>query len=177
MNLVRMTCALALLLGAVALAGCRGGSAPAPAGEQASAPATAASPTPGPLPESGYRAQLTLPDAPTRMRAGQKQTLNVKVKNTSDVKWVMPHDVEGNKYVVAVMDSWLDRDGVLVTNMDGRYGIQEEVPPGAEVELPLLVTAPGKPGDYILELDMLQEQVGFFKDHGSQPLRVNIKVE
>ena len=133
--------------------------------------------TAGPLPDKGYKAEITLPDPPTMLRAGQKQTINVKVKNTSEVTWLVPIGVEGNKYVVAVMNSWLDRDGKLLTDMDGRHGIQHVLAPGDETELPLLITAPKEPGDYILELDMVQEQVSPFKDKGSPTLKVNIKVE
>ncbi|HEX7177496.1 MAG TPA: hypothetical protein VF240_19715 [Pyrinomonadaceae bacterium] len=182
----RITAALALacalLLCASALSGCggRGVENVAQSGGQPAAGAaagTTAPTAPGPLPDEGYRAQITLLDAPARMRAGQKQTINVNVRNTSNVTWIAPHDQEGNKYVIAVMNSWLQPDGTLATNMDGRYGVQRDLAPGEEAELPLVITAPKNPGDYILELDMVQEQVTFFKDKGSQPLRVNVKVE
>ena len=172
--------ACALLCGS-ALTGCGGrgaeNGAQSSGAQQAAGGTTAAPAAPGPLPDEGYRAQLTLADAPSRMRAGQKQTINVHVRNASGVTWPFPHGQEGNKYVVAVMNSWLEPDGTLATNMDGRYGVQRDLAPGEEAELPLVITAPKNPGDYILELDMVQEQVTFFKDKGSQPLRVNVKVE
>ena len=184
-NISALALACALLSCASALSGCggRGGEnvAQSPSGAQpapaATAAATAAPAAPGPLPDEGYRAQITLPDAPARLRAGQKQTVNVNVRNASNVTWIVPRDQEGNKYVMAVMNSWLQPDGTLATNMDGRYGVQRDLAPGEEAELPLVITAPKSPGDYVLELDMVQEQVTFFIDKGSQPLRVNVKVE
>ena len=41
----------------------------------------------GPLPDSGFRAQITAPDPPQRLRTGQVAIINIKVKNTSDVIW------------------------------------------------------------------------------------------
>lgn len=155
-------------------AGCGG----RPADESANtAPGAAPAPTvSGMLPDSGFRAQITLADPPARLRAGQKATVNVKVKNASDVSWPRPSG-EGTKYVVAVGNNWLGADGELVTNMDGRYGVQQDLAPGEEVELPLVITAPPKPGEYTLELDMLQEQVAWFKEKGSETYKVKIKVE
>src|SRR5260370_802212 len=43
--------------------------------------------TPGPLPDRAFKAQIALPDPPTKLRAGQKETIAVKVKNASDVSW------------------------------------------------------------------------------------------
>jgi hypothetical protein len=40
-----------------------------------------------------------------------------------------------------------------------------------------MVNAPTIPGDYFLELDMLQEGVSWFGLHGSPTLRVPIRVE
>ena len=72
----------AALACALLAAGCGGGR---PSGNTASAPA--ASKTPGPLPDAGFKAQLTLPDAPAKLRAGQKETVQVHIKNASDVFW------------------------------------------------------------------------------------------
>jgi hypothetical protein len=173
MNRRRLFGALALLC-LLAPAGC--GGRPAGGGNTAASP-EAARPV-GPLPDNAYHAQLTVADPPTRLPAGQKVTVNVKARNVSDAPWpTQPPDVEGNKYVVAVMNSWLTPEGALVTDMDGRHGIPAEIPPGGEVELPIVITAPAKRGEYVLEFDMLQEQVTFFKDKGSETLKLKVRVE
>src|SRR5258707_13821100 len=44
--------------------------------------------TAAPLPESGFKAQITLADSPSQLRAGQKEVITVKVKNAGDVvRW------------------------------------------------------------------------------------------
>ena len=163
---------LVLTICALAAAGCRGSKSGGDA--NASAEATPASRE---LPASGFRAQLTVADPPARLRAGQKETVNVRVKNLSDVTWPAPSG-EGPKYVVAAGNSWIDASGVpVVAGTDGRYGIQRELPPGDEEELPLVVTAPKEPGEYTLEIDLLQEQVSWFKDKGSETYKTKVKVE
>jgi hypothetical protein len=49
--------------------------------------------------------------------------------------------------------------------------------PGSEVDLPLKITAPKEKGNYILEFDMVQEQVTFFREKGSTPARVKVNVQ
>jgi len=146
---------------------------------------TAATPTPsrtpGPLPDAGFKAQLTLPDAPAKLRAGQKETVQVHIKNASDVFWWArggeTNDRNDNWFYIAAGNRWLKPDGSLVTDMDGRYGISKDLKPGEETEVPLAVTAPKEPGDYVLEIDMIHEGVTFFHEKGSKTLRMNVKVE
>ncbi len=64
----------------------------------------------------------------------------------------------------------------LVTDMDGRYGLQRDLRPGEEEDVPLVVTAPKEPGDYVLEVDLIQEQVAWFSDKGSPTARAKVTV-
>jgi hypothetical protein len=36
--------------------------------------------------------------------------------------------------------------------------------------------APDSPGEYALEIDLIQEGVGRFADHGSEPLRLEVRI-
>lgn len=136
--------------------------------------------TPGPLPARGFRAQIVLIDPPAKLRVGQKETINVRVKNASDVFWWArggeTNDRNDNKFYIAVGDRWLDETGKLLSEMDGRLGISKDMRSGEELELPLLITAPAKPGEYILEVDMVQEQVSWFSDKGSPTARTKVSV-
>src|SRR5205085_2746030 len=58
-----------------------------------------------------------------------------------------------------------------------RTALSADLPPGGEVALPLAVTAPGAPGDYVLEIDMVHEGVTFFNEKGSKSLRLPVRVE
>ena len=71
---------------------------------------------------------------------------------------------------------WLKPDGSLITAMDGRHGLDKNLKPGEETEVPLQITAPKEPGDYILEVDLVQEQVAWFLDKGSPTAKTKITV-
>lgn len=140
-----------------------------------------ASPTePAALPTNGFKAELALVEPPQKMRGGQKETVRVKIKNVSDVTWwargapINPRP--DNKFYIAAGNRWLKADGSLLTNMDGRYGINKDLKPGEETEVPLTITAPAQPGDYTLEIDLLQEQVAWFSDKGSATAKTKITV-
>jgi hypothetical protein len=140
----------------------------------------AASKTPGPLPDRAFRALLAFKDAPTKLRVGQKETVVVRVKNASDVFWWARggeiNDSAGNQFYLALGDKWFQEDGKLATDMDGRIGLGKDLRPNEETEVSLAITAPANPGNYVLEVDMVQEQVSWFHDKGSPTARTNITV-
>lgn len=136
---------------------------------------------PAALPDNGFKAAITLVDPPAKLRVGQKETILVKVKNASDVMWyargAAVNNSPGNKFYLAAGNRWLQGDDEsLVTDMDGRYGLNRDLKPGEETEVPLAITAPKEPGDYILEVDVVQEQVAWFLDKGSQTARTKVTV-
>lgn len=166
-----------LILSALVSGGCQSKPAETDAGNQNR---PVAQKTPGPLPERGFKAQITFSDPPAKLRAGQKEIIQLKAKNMSDVKWWVRggevNDRPDNKFFIAFGNRWLDKDGKLLTSMDGRIGFSKNLGPGEETEEPLQITAPKEPGEYILEVDLVQEQVSWFSDRGSPTARTKITV-
>lgn len=137
--------------------------------------------TPSALPDGGFKAQITVVNPPAKLRAGQKESIPVRVKNVSHVMWYARgaevNANPGNKFYLAVGNRWLRAEGEqLVTNMDGRYGLPKNLKPGEEVEVSLQITAPKDAGEYILEVDLVQEQVAWFSDKGSPTAKVKVAV-
>jgi predicted small secreted protein len=165
---------VAVVVCAVAFSGCSdtntgGGSDTRPTAAAIPARAT------GPLPDGGFRANITVVNAPTELTTGAPVTLSVKVKNTGTVAWPMAGRPGDGFFQVNLGDHWKDKDGKDV-KIDERVAMPHDVAPGAEVERALVVKAPDKEGDYVLELDMVQEGVAWFSQKGSEPLKLNIKV-
>jgi hypothetical protein len=130
-----------------------------------------------PFPDYEYRAEITTPDAPARMRAGERVLLRFRVRNAGGFTWPARGDA-GGMYQVNLGDRWLDSAGGRVVNdLDGRTTLAEDLPPGGETELTLPVNAPARPGEYVLEIDMIHEAVTFFREKGSATLRINVRVE
>lgn len=128
-----------------------------------------------PLPESGFRAVIKLLDQPTELPAGEKSTLSVKVKNTGNTTW-LARERSFNLYEVNLGNHWLSPSGTTVKNDDGRSALRTDLPPGGETELLLTINVPVKRGEYLLELDMLQEGVSWFAMKGSQSVRIPVSV-
>jgi hypothetical protein len=148
----------------------------------ASQPAAPGGDVPAALPDNAFKAVIAIAEPPAKLRSGQKQTIQVKVKNASDVLWyargAVANTAPSNKFYLAVGNRWLAAaDDKLVSDMDGRYGVDHDLKPGEETTVPLTITAPKTPGEYTLEVDLVQEQVAWFHDKGSASARVKIKVE
>jgi 4-amino-4-deoxy-L-arabinose transferase-like glycosyltransferase len=129
-----------------------------------------------PLPDFAFKARLEARDAPAEMLAAQKQRIYVTLKNISETTWPSLGQSDGN-YLVRLGNHWLDRNYRTVINEDARAQLPHDLKPGDSLGIPLLVTAPEIPGDYILEIDMVQEGVSWFGLKGSQTWRGTVKVE
>ena len=128
-----------------------------------------------PLPDWGYAVEFQTLNAPQTLATGESLDLRVKVKNVSGVIWPVRGDTRG-KYQIRLGNHWADSNGHTVILNDGRAALPHDLRPGREVELLLRITAPQTPGEYTLELDMVQEQVTWFADQESPAMRVKITV-
>ena len=129
-----------------------------------------------PLPDSALRANLTLINVVSVLPAGGKVDFMVLVKNESNIVWPA-RERSGGSFQVSAGNHWLDHNGSMVINDDGRAALLQDLPPAQEVLLKLTVNAPKKPGSYLLEIDMLQEGVAWFGTRGSPTVRIPVKVE
>jgi hypothetical protein len=129
-----------------------------------------------PLGADGFRAELSATDPPARLRAREQATVRVIVKNISDAVW-LARERGASPFQLSAGNHWLDAAGETVSNDDGRAPLLRDLRPGEETELRLVVNAPRRAGDYLLEIDMLQEGVSWFGLKGSKTLRVPVRVE
>jgi 4-amino-4-deoxy-L-arabinose transferase-like glycosyltransferase len=129
-----------------------------------------------PLLENDFRAALRVTSSPDVLRAGQQASFRVVVTNKSNAIW-LARERSGGRYQVSLGNHWLDHSGKVIISDDGRAALLSDLRPGEEVELRLVVNAPNKPSDYLLELDMLQEGVSWFGLKGSPTLRLPVRVE
>ncbi|HEY9809671.1 MAG TPA: amino acid adenylation domain-containing protein [Halomicronema sp.] len=137
-------------------------------------------PTPGPilpnqisydlLPDLAYQAQLTTSNS---LLAQPAEVMNVKVtvKNISPVVWP-----DSKQSGIALGNHWLDNKGNVICWSDSRVALPQYLPPNAEVLLSLSIKMPQEVGEYILELDLVEEGVMWFHKKGSKTTRVNVKV-
>ena len=101
-------------------------------------------------------AELSLDAVPAALRPGEEMTVRVLVRNAGASAWRPAEHGELN-----VGNHWRDGGGLLVRLDDGRVPLPGDLEPGAEVEAALPITAPEKPGEYVLEVAVVQEGVAW----------------
>jgi len=131
----------------------------------------------GPMPDGAFKAAVTVTDPPTKMRPGEKQTITVKVKNVGNAPWPAHGRSGDGFYQVNLGDIWYDDQNTRIEKHPYvRSPLPGDVRPGEEVEVPLVVTAPAAPGEYTLQIDLVQEMVAWFNDKGSPAPKFKVKV-
>jgi hypothetical protein len=129
----------------------------------------------GPLAADGLRARVELPpDFPTTIAAGKMLTTEIRVTNASGATWHAFGKKDG-AFRIGSGYRWLLPSGREALSGPRQY-LWHDVAPSASAQLELNVEAPKEPGRYILEIDLIQEQVGWFTDKGSTPLRLQVEI-
>ena len=173
MSLRQLIAAGSVSAALIVCAGCGGGGAGANAG---STPAETEKIATEPMPDGAFKATITAENPPAKLAPGQQATLNLKVKNNGSAAWPLRGRPGTGHFQVNLGGHWLGSDGVQV-KVEERISQPFSIGPGAEAEMPYTIKAPDKPGNYVVEIDMVQEIVAWFEEKGSQPLTLNIKVE
>jgi hypothetical protein len=129
------------------------------------------------LPDDDYVALLSAAQQPSVLRPGEKVSLTLRVKNGGESIWIAKGDPSG-QHPITLRNRWLDAGTETVLNeQDGGSVLPRNLLPGEELDLPITITAPSKPGNYRLDFDMVQEQVCWFHQKGSETLSFKIRVE
>ncbi len=108
------------------------------------------------------------------IKAKKNEIFNMPIllENTSRQKWV----VKGN-YKINLAYHWLKKNGEKVIHDGIRSAIPRNLNPSDKVEISAKVKAPNVPGEYIVEFDMVQEQVAWFGSRGAETLKLNVVVK
>jgi SAM-dependent methyltransferase len=122
-----------------------------------------------PLPPESHKAEIEAVSPPRRIHPGDTATVVARVTNASGADWPA-------RSRLALGNHWLSDTGDLLVLDDGRTRVLDAVAAGETVTLELVVTAPQRPGDYRLELDLVEELVCWFGDRGSQKVQLPVRV-
>lgn len=129
-----------------------------------------------PLPDDGFGAHILPENLPSTFAAGTKTTISVLVTNKGYAPWPAVGRSGTDQYAVALRNRWLRPDGTVVKDEDGRARFPYDLEHGDTAGVHIEITAPEVPGDYVLEFDVVQEQVARFGDKGSKPFRQQVTV-
>jgi hypothetical protein len=112
-----------------------------------------------PLTDQDYAATLAPLESRPRLAPAQPDTVTVRVTNLGKTTW--PGGLI-REPAVRLGHRWLSPDGALLDEHTPRSELPCTVAPGESVNARLTVIAPPDPGDYLLEVDLVHEDVRWF---------------
>jgi SAM-dependent methyltransferase len=120
-----------------------------------------------PLPDDAWRARLEPDATDIEAPAGEEKVLKVRVTNLGRHVWPALPDWSA-RYQVALGGRFRTPAGELVDTPGARGALPHDLEGGASAELFLRVPLPRRPGDYLLELDLVQEGFAWFRQKSEQ---------
>ena len=118
--------------------------------------------------DAAYR-DLVMPAA---VNSGEVAHAEVTIENRSWRAW---HS-HGVATPVHLSYHWLDSRGHVVVSDGLRTPLPRAIAPGETATVAFRVEAPGTPGEYVLEIDLVEESVSWFTAAGVAGLRVRTRV-
>ena len=124
---------------------------------------------------SQFAAKLELEEGPTTSRAGAQMNFRVKVRNSGTACW-QSEGAEGVVGVVRLGAHLLAADEEPAIWDYWRASLTRNLRPNECESVNISLRTPDKPGDYIVEFDMVIEYLSWFEDLGTQTVRQRVEV-
>jgi len=122
-------------------------------------------------PAAEYAARISFPQQTFRALTGERFPLHISLVNSGKKDW----DSDSSPPCL-LSYHLLSRDRRMLRFDNRRFRLPHPVPPGNGMDLELDIRTPLRPGEYILEFDMLREGAAWFKDYGSKTCEVSLQV-
>ncbi|MCA1575107.1 MAG: methyltransferase domain-containing protein, partial [Acidobacteria bacterium] len=121
------------------------------------------------------RARFSLRSTPLKqIEPGAPLTIPLDVENTGDTLWLPGQTVRAGIVMPAVRI--FDDGGTLVAEFHGEPPLPSAVAPGEMVHIRIGYVAPRLPGSYTLKVDLVDQHVCWFEQHGSEPFVLRFEV-
>jgi hypothetical protein len=132
-----------------------------------------------PLPDSAFRVKWDRVVVPPVVEGNAVFPVDVTFTNIGDKAWPDAATADPRKngaWAVRVAYRWLGADGKILSKYGDRVDLPKPVPPGGTQAVRISVKSPPNPGQYRLQVDLLQELVSWFEARGAatsiQPVTV-----
>ncbi|MCP4896189.1 MAG: sulfatase-like hydrolase/transferase [bacterium] len=114
-------------------------------------------------PAAVYDVELVQVESIGQMETLERRIVAVEVTNQGSLVWAPDSGVR-------LAYHWLDLDGKVVVLDGKRTSLIRDVSPGEEIRLDAIVVAPARPGEYLLQWDLVHERVCWFAQRDPTPL-------
>jgi hypothetical protein len=119
-----------------------------------------------------FQQRITMKTPLTEMKAGEVVKPVVTISNTSSANWPTTGSAPVN-----FSYHWADRTQKVVVFDGERTPLPKDLKAGATVDVNATIKAPSQPGEYLLQMTMVQENVAWFDHKGAKPLIVSVRVK
>lgn len=126
------------------------------------------------LPAEACRATITCGSWPEAWDSDTSLEVTLKLGNTSDFPWQVRENRNTGR-PLALGATWRDADGKRSVAA-AMVPLTEDVPAGGSVDVTFEVKTPSETGDWRLCLDIVQHQVRWFSQVGSQVLQLPLRI-
>jgi 4-amino-4-deoxy-L-arabinose transferase-like glycosyltransferase len=130
---------------------------------------------PAPLRAEAFRALLSSRELPATLTVGGRQGFEVIVRNVGGETWPAVGDAAGRR-AVSLRARWLKTDGTPAEDEGAAARIPYDMEPGDTAGVRVEVSAPDAPGDYVLELDVVQDGSARPRARGSGASKSPVKI-
>jgi SAM-dependent methyltransferase len=127
-----------------------------------------------PLAAGAYKADINVIEPPATLICNARAEIKVHLQNVSEYTWPGANGCF-LKHPIRLGNHWLRPDGSAVVWDDGRTPLERDLPTAEGTTLKLTVKSPADPGEYVLELDVVQERVAWFGQKGSKTVRLPVR--
>ncbi len=131
-----------------------------------------------PLPHDGYQGEVTIVEGlPDCVAAGSALTVRVQVSNDTERPWFSPMGHAIRPFGIYLGHFWHSSDSDAPPTEQPRTWLEQPVDSSAPAVYEMEIRAPDSPGEYNLDVDLVQETVCWFKSREFRSARLVVKVE
>ncbi|MBC2581570.1 acyltransferase [Clostridium sp. DJ247] len=128
-----------------------------------------------PILNGGFKVQLDVLDNIKNMKKNTNKNIKIKSVNNSKVTWVN-NGINSGKHTISLSYHWLNTNGEMVIHDGVRTNLPMIIKPSSPILTEMQIAAPEVIGKYILEIDLVQEEVTWFKDKGNKTIRIPVEI-
>jgi hypothetical protein len=109
-----------------------------------------------------------------RLTPGEALNIELEIENTGDTLWLAGSETRTGMVMPGVRI--IDAAGTLVSEFHGEPPLPRAVAPGEIVSLRIEHAAPHRVDKYTLKFDLVDQQVCWFEDVGSEAITIGFEV-
>ena len=111
---------------------------------------------------------------PSNVDPGARIHIPLEIENTGDTLWLVSRAAP--KGTVRLGVKVLSKTGEVIDEVHGSPPLSRAIAPGEKVFLNVAHPAPKESGSYVIKIDLVDQDICWFEQHGSEPLVLRLEI-